>query len=104
VGHVPAVAESSDRSLDHLSVMDRDRAAIPTAVYDKAKSDGVVQEKLGPDALRLHLKPLWPEDRPHLPIAEIKLWFSDPLRKLCRRLASGQAPASLSAGGQLRSM
>jgi hypothetical protein len=22
-----------------------------------------VQEKLGPDALRRHLKPLWPEDR-----------------------------------------
>jgi hypothetical protein len=62
--------------LDHLSVTDRNRGAIPTAVYDKAKSDGVVQEKLGPDALRLHLKPLWPEDRPHLPIAEIKLWFA----------------------------
>ena len=27
-----------------------------------------------------------------------------PLRKLCRRLASGQAPESLNAGGQLRSM
>src|SRR5436190_23768923 len=54
----------------------RDRAAIPTAVYDKAKSDGIVQEKLGPDALRLHLKPLWPEDRPHLPVAEIKDWFA----------------------------
>jgi uncharacterized protein DUF499 len=71
-----STAAGSAFDLDHLSVTDRDRAAIPTAVYDKAKSDGVVQEKLGPDALRLHLKPLWPEDRPHLPIAEIKLWFA----------------------------
>src|SRR5271166_1591130 len=29
---------------------------------------------------------------------------SAPLRKLCRRLARGQAPESLKAGGQLRSM
>jgi uncharacterized protein len=71
-----STAAGSAFDLDHLSVTDRDRAAIPTAVYDKAKSDGIVQEKLGPDALRLHLKPLWPEDRPHLPIAEIKLWFA----------------------------
>jgi hypothetical protein len=71
-----STAAGSAFDLDHLSVTDRDRAAIPTAVYDKAKSDGVVQEKLGPDALRLHLKPLWPEDKPHLPIAEIKLWFA----------------------------
>ena len=26
--------------------------------------------------LWLHLKPLWPEDRPHLPIAEIAEWFA----------------------------
>jgi uncharacterized protein len=71
-----STAAGSAFDLDHLSVTERDRAAIPTAVYDKAKSDGVVQEKLGPDALRLHLKPLWPEDRPHLPVAEIKVWFA----------------------------
>jgi hypothetical protein len=29
---------------------------------------------------------------------------SDPLRKLCRRLAGGHAPSALSAGGQFRSM
>jgi uncharacterized protein len=62
--------------LDHLSVTDRNRGAIPTAVYDKAKADGFIQERLGPDALRLHLTPLWPPDRPYLPIAEIKDWFA----------------------------
>jgi hypothetical protein len=62
--------------LEHLSVTDRNRGAIPPAVYDKAKSDSVVREKLGPDTLWLQLKPLWPEDRPHLPVAEIRDWFA----------------------------
>jgi hypothetical protein len=62
--------------LEHLSVTDRNRGAIPPAVYDKAKSDSVVREKVGPETLWLHLRPLWAEDRPHLPIAEISDWFA----------------------------
>lgn len=62
--------------LEHLSITSKDRSAIPGVVYDKAKSDGIVKERLGPDSLSLHLKPLWPEDRPHLPIAEVAEWFA----------------------------
>jgi hypothetical protein len=62
--------------LEHLSISSKDRAAIPVAVYDKAKADGIAKERLGPDALWLHLKPLWPEGRPHIPVAEIADWFA----------------------------
>ena len=62
--------------LEHLSITSKDRSAIPAAVYDKAKSDGILKERLGPDSLFLHLKPLWPDDRPHLPIIEIADWFA----------------------------
>lgn len=62
--------------LDHLSIASKDRAAIPVAVYDKAKNDGIAKEKLGPDALWLHLKPLWPADKPHLGVGEVADWFS----------------------------
>lgn len=62
--------------LDHLSLTAKDRACVPAAVYDKAKSDGIIGEKLGADALWLHLKSLWAEDKPHLPVAEIAAWFA----------------------------
>lgn len=64
--------------LDHLSIASKDRPAIPAAVYEKAgpRGDGIAKEKLGPDALALHLKPLWPEDRPHLGVSEVADWFA----------------------------
>jgi hypothetical protein len=64
--------------LDHLSIASKDRPAIPTAVYEKAgpRGDGIAKERLGPDALALHLKPLWPDDRPHLGIGEVADWFA----------------------------
>jgi hypothetical protein len=62
--------------LDHLSLTARDRNSVPSAVYDKARSDGIIGEKLGADALWLHLRPLWAEDRPHLTVAEIAEWFA----------------------------
>jgi hypothetical protein len=62
--------------LDHLSISSKDRTTIPAAVYEKAKGDGIAREKLGPDALWLHLKPLWPEDKPHLAISEVADWFA----------------------------
>jgi hypothetical protein len=48
----------------------------PAAVWDKAKADGFAREKPGPDALWHHLKPLWPEDQPHLSFAEMAEWFA----------------------------
>jgi hypothetical protein len=64
--------------LEHLSIASKDRAAIPTAVYEKAgpRGDGIAKERLGPDALALHLKPLWPDDRAHLGVTEIADWFA----------------------------
>ena len=52
--------------LEHSLISARDRAAIPSVVYDKAKADGIVLEKLGTERLWLALKPIWPDDRPHL--------------------------------------
>ena len=40
------------------------------------KADGIALEKLGAERLWLALKPLWPNDRPHLPVAEIFDWFA----------------------------
>ena len=62
--------------LEHDPITGRNRAAIPIAVYEKAKADGIAKEILGPETLWLHLKPLWPEDRLHIPVAEIANWFA----------------------------
>jgi hypothetical protein len=62
--------------LEHSLISARDRAAIPSVVYDKAKADGIVLEKLGTERLWLALKPIWPDDRPHLSVSEIADWFA----------------------------
>ena len=62
--------------LEHSLISARDRAAIPVVVYDKGKADGVLQERLGAERLWIALKPIWPEDRPHLPLTEIADWFA----------------------------
>lgn len=75
---VKAAAAGVAFDLDHLSIASKDRAAIPVAVYEKAgpRGDGIAKERLGPDALALHLKPLWPEERPHLSVSEVADWFA----------------------------
>ncbi len=62
--------------LEHSLISARDRAQIPSVVYDKAKADGIVLEKLGTERLWLALKPIWPNDRPHLPVSEVADWFA----------------------------
>ncbi|MHC2255110.1 hypothetical protein ACVILK_004802 [Bradyrhizobium embrapense] len=62
--------------LEHLAVSGRDRSAIPQGVYDKVRADGVAMETLGAESLWRHIKPLWPEDRPRLPVGEIVEWFA----------------------------
>ncbi len=62
--------------LEQSLISSRERAAIPVTVYDKAKADGVILEKLGTERLWLALKPIWPDDRAHLPISEIADWFA----------------------------
>jgi hypothetical protein len=74
----PVKSETAGKpfDLEHSLISSRDRAAIPVVVYDKAKADGITLEKLGTERLWLALKPIWPDDRPHLPIAEIADWFA----------------------------
>ena len=49
---------------------------IPEAVWDKAGSDGTVLDKLGPGNLAKELGALWPAERSHLAIADIRDWFA----------------------------
>lgn len=74
----PVKSETAGKpfDLEHNLISSRERAAIPSVVYDKAKADGIALEKLGTERLWLALKPIWPEDRPHLSITEIADWFS----------------------------
>lgn len=62
--------------LEHGLISSRDRAAIPGVVYEKAKAEGIALERLGPERLWLALKPIWPEDRPHLALSEVADWFA----------------------------
>ncbi|MBP2238677.1 hypothetical protein J2Z31_005218 [Sinorhizobium kostiense] len=62
--------------LEHNQISSRDRPPVPAMVYDKAKADGVALEKLGTERLWLALKPIWPDDRPHLAISEVTDWFA----------------------------
>lgn len=74
----PEKSETAGKPFDlHQTVVStRERPAIPESVYGKAKSDGVILDRLGPERLWLALKPIWPEDRPHLPLAEVEEWFA----------------------------
>jgi len=62
--------------LEHSLISARDRTAIPSVVYDKARADGLALEKLGTERLWLALKPIWPADRAHLTVAEVVDWFA----------------------------
>jgi hypothetical protein len=74
----PVKSETAGKpfELEHDPITVRDRAAVPVVVYDKAKADGVALEKLGTERLWLALKPIWPDDRPHLAISEVAEWFA----------------------------
>ena len=49
---------------------------IPQAVWESASSDGVVLDTLGPGNLTKELEPLWPPDKQHVPLDEIRDWFA----------------------------
>jgi hypothetical protein len=74
----PVKSEAAGKpfELEHSLISARDRAQIPSVVYDKAKADGIVLEKLGTERLWLALKPIWPNDRPHLSLSEVADWFA----------------------------
>lgn len=62
--------------LEHNFISTRERPAIPAVVYDKAKADGIILEKLGPERLWHALKPIWPEASAHLSVFEVAEWFA----------------------------
>lgn len=74
----PIKSETPGRpfDLEHNGISARERSAIPTVVYDKAKGDGLIKEKLGGETFWQTLKPIWPEDRPHLAVSEVAEWFA----------------------------
>ena len=49
---------------------------IPLAAWDKASSEGVVLDKMGPANLVGSLQPIWPTDQPHVPISDVGNWFA----------------------------
>lgn len=63
--------------LEHSLISSRDRAAVPATVYDKAKADGLILEKLGAERLWIALGPIWPSDRAHLALSEVAGWFAE---------------------------
>lgn len=48
----------------------------PTEAAAHARPEKRSTEKLGTERLWLALKPIWPDDRPHLAVAEIAEWFA----------------------------
>jgi len=73
---VPSDTAGVPFELDHSQITARDREAVPQAVFDKVKSDGIALEKLGSETLWLKLQSLWPADRAHLPVSEVVEWFA----------------------------
>ena len=49
---------------------------VPSAVWDKVASDGSVLDALGPDNLAKELAPIWPPERAHLAVQDIRDWFA----------------------------
>ena len=50
--------------------------SVPQAVWERVSTDGTVIGEIGPDNLLNSLEPVWPADRPYLPIEEIRDWFA----------------------------
>ena len=50
--------------------------SVARAAWDKATGDGAALDEIGPENLTRCLEPLWPEDRPHVPVEELREWFA----------------------------
>ena len=50
--------------------------SIPQAVWDKVGGDGTVIAEMGPSNLLQSLEPIWPEDRQHVAVKDIRDWFA----------------------------
>ena len=50
--------------------------SIPQVVWDKVSDDGTVIDDMGPNNLMQSLEPIWPADRQHIAIKDIRDWFA----------------------------
>ena len=50
--------------------------SVPQAVWERVSTDGTVFGEIGPDNLLRSLEPIWPEDRPHVTVEDIRDWFA----------------------------
>jgi len=48
----------------------------PKLRWEAIRGPGIAHEKLGTERLWLALKPIWPDDRPHLAVTEVAEWFA----------------------------
>lgn len=74
----PVQASEAGRAfdLDHVQITTRERLSVPSATFDKIKSDSLISEKLGPDSFWSKVSPYWPEGQPHIAISELADWFA----------------------------
>lgn len=71
------ISSGSSFTIESTRITNRGSAkCIPQAVWDKVTSDGLVIDSFGPTNLANVLKPIWPQDRHHVEIEEIRDWFA----------------------------
>lgn len=72
------VLDGKPFDIEQTTLLARDRSSIASSAYDKLspRGDSIVKETLGPKILLSKLAPLWPENQPHLKIADVREWFS----------------------------
>lgn len=73
-------------ALEHAAVRPADQP-LHVAVYDKLCMDNAVWKTIGGKNVRDWLLRLWPDDAPHLAVAEVAVWFTDYI--YLPRLAAG---------------
>ena len=73
----PAEGASSGYVIRSTRLVNRGGAkGIPQAVWDKAGADGTVIGEIGPGNLTRSLDPIWPEERAHVSVDQVRDWFA----------------------------
>lgn len=72
------VLDGKPFEIGQATLLSRERPSITASVYEKVspRGDGLVKDTLGPRMLMGKLSALWPSDKPHIPISEVREWFA----------------------------
>ncbi|MER9240679.1 DUF499 domain-containing protein [Mesorhizobium sp. M0633] len=64
--------------IEQTTLMAKDRPSIAASIYEKIspRGDSIVKDTLGPKMLMAKLDSLWPVDKAHLAIADLREWFA----------------------------